>query len=459
MFDLVLKNCRAVTPDGVREADVCVSGGKIAEIRPCGSAEAETVVDIGGMYLFPGVVDAHVHFNDPGLPEREDMRSGTYAAAAGGTTTVIDMPLSGDPTVISPGALEQKKRAAAEKAVVDYALWGGLVDGNAGAMEAMCRGGAVAFKAFTCFAGDDFPYVEREPLRRGMEEAARLGALVGVHCEDEEITSKLEAEARAEGRTGVADFLAAHPPVSEEKAVDMVLEEAERTGASVHICHATLPGVVRKVSEAKRRGVKATVETCPQYLLFTCKDLERLRGVLKCTPPVRTRDDAEELWKLLEAGEIDLVCSDHSPSTVAQKNPASGSIWDAWGGVNGVQTLLPLMFHQAVVKRGMPPEKLAKLTAENPAKIFGLWPHKGAIAAGADADFAVLDPEAVWEVTPEILFYKNKHTPYMGMTIQGKVLKTFVRGVCVYDRGAVTPAHGTLLTRAGAAEKICEGAD
>ena len=174
---------------------------------------------------------------------------------------------------------------------------------------------------------------------------------------------------------------------------------------------------------------------------------------------MRTRDDAEELWKLLEAGEIDLVCSDHSPSTVAQKNPASGSIWDAWGGVNGVQTLLPLMFHQAVVKRGMPPEKLAKLTAENPAKIFGLWPRKGAIAAGADADFAVLDPEAVWEVTPEILFYKNKHTPYMGMTIQGKVLKTFVRGVCVYDCGAVTPAHGTLLTRAGAAEKICEGAD
>ena len=326
-------------------------------------------------------------------------------------------------------------------------------------MEAMCRGGAIAFKAFTCFAGDDFPYVGREPLRRGMEEAARLGTLVGVHCEDEEITSKLEAEARAEGRTGVADFLAAHPPVSEEKAVDMVLEEAERTGASVHICHATLPGVVRKVSEAKRRGVKATVETCPQYLLFTGEDLERLRGVLKCTPPVRTRDDAEELWKLLEAGEIDLVCSDHSPSTVAQKNPASGSIWDAWGGVNGVQTLLPLMFHQAVVKRGMQPEKLAKLTAENPAKIFGLWPRKGAIAAGADADFAVLDPEAVWEVTPEILFYKNKHTPYMGMTIQGKVLKTFVRGVCVYDRGAVTPAHGTLLTRAGAAEKICEGAD
>lgn len=448
MFDLILKNCRAVAPDGVVDADVCVESGKIAGICQCGcTAAAKMVVDVGGKYLFPGVVDAHVHFNDPGLPEREDMRSGTSAAAAGGTTTVIDMPLSGNPTIISRDALEQKKYAAAEKAVVDYALWGGLVDGNVPAMADMCRGGAVAFKAFTCFAGDDFPYVGRESLRLGMEEAARLGTLVGVHCEDEETVSILEDKARSEGKNGVADFLAAHPPVSEEKAVDMVLEEAERTGASVHICHATLPSVVRKVSDAKKRGVRATVETCPQYLIFTGEDLERLRGVLKCTPPVRMRRDAEELWRLLEEGEIDIVCSDHSPSTVVQKSPASGSIWNAWGGVNGAQTLLPLMFHQAVVKRGMQPESLAKLTAENPAKIFGLWPRKGAVALGADADFAVLDPDAIWEVTPERLLYKNKHTPYMGMKIQGEVVMTFVRGVCVHDRGTIMAAHGELQTR------------
>lgn len=417
-------------------------------IYPCGcAAVAKAAVDIGGKYLFPGIVDAHVHFNDPGLPEREDMKSGTSAAAAGGTTTVIDMPLSGNPTIISRGALEQKKRAAAEKAVVDYALWGGLVDGNVSAMADMCQGGAVAFKAFTCFAGDDFPYVGREPLRLGMEEAVRLGTLVGVHCEDDEIISKLENKARLEGKNCVEDFLAAHPPISEEKAVDMVLEEAERTGASIHICHATLPSVVRKVSEAKKRGVKATVETCPQYLIFTSEDLERLRGILKCTPPVRTRLDAEGLWKLLEEGEIDIVCSDHSPSTVAQKSPASGSIWDAWGGVNGVQTLLPLMFHQAVVKRGIQPEVLAKLTAENPAKIFGLWPRKGAVVLGADADFAVLDPNMIWKVTPERLLYKNKHTPYMGMKIQGEVVMTFVRGVCVHDRGKIIAAHGELQTR------------
>ncbi|MDR1978444.1 MAG: allantoinase AllB [Synergistaceae bacterium] len=464
-FDLVIRGGRVVAPGGVLEADVGISGGVIsaiwspdhdrdaaaASVAGSMNANAGADVDARGKYVLPGVVDAHVHFNDPGFPDREDMASGTAAAAAGGVTTVIDMPLSGQPAVVSLEALELKKKAAAARAKVDYALWGGLVNDNVDEMEAMSRAGAVAFKAFTCFAGDDFPYATPDVLLRGMKEARRLGLLLGVHCEDQALTSRGEAEAAEKGT--IRSFLHAHSPLTERLATQAVLEMAKETGARVHICHATLPEVVDAVRRSRLEGVNATVETCPHYLLFSEEDLERIGPVLKCAPPVRSRKAVEAMWERVFDGSVDLIASDHSPSTLSQKNLAgSGGFLKAWGGVQGVQTLLPALFTEGVKKRGLPLKRLTRLISAEPARLFGLYPRKGALQVGSDADLTIFDPETQWTVKPEDLFYKNPHTPYMGMRLQGRVEMTCSRGRIVYyvhdaktcDAGAAVPRKGSI---------------
>ena len=446
VFSLLITGGRLVTPSGVIEADVAVHHGKIAAIGSAGSLKgAEEVVCAAGKYVLPAVVDAHVHFNDPGLPEREDITTGTSAAAAGGVGTVIDMPLSGAPAVTSPETLELKKKAAAVRAVVDYALWGGLVGDNVAQLEEMSRRGAAAFKAFTCFAGSDFPYATPDVLYRGMAEAKRLGLLIGVHCEDEALTSALEKRARSEGRQSVRDFLDAHSPLTELLAVDMVLDMARATGARVHICHATIPEAVDRVRAA--RGASVTVETCPHYLTFSEEDLERLQGILKCTPPVRSKEAVEGLWKRVFDGSVDMISSDHSPSTLGQKGPASGNFWDAWGGAQGVQTMLPALYTEGVIKRGLPIERLVQLISTNPARIFGLYPRKGALRIGSDGDLTIFDPQAEWTLSPEMLFYKNKHSPYLEMTFRGRVDATYVRGRAVFRDGRVLalPGSGSML--------------
>jgi allantoinase len=451
MFDLVIRNGRLVTPAGIVEADVGVKEGSVAAISafsPAGEAEetlnaiGANVIDAKGSYVLPGLVDAHVHFNDPGFPQREDMASGTAAAAAGGVTTVIDMPLSGQPAVVSLEALKLKKEAGKLRAKVDYGLWGGLVDDNVGEMEAMFRAGAIAFKAFTCFAGDDFPWAGPEILWKGMKEAARLGLLVGVHCEDQALTALGEREARKKGTARA--FLDAHSPLTEILAVNTVLEMARATGARVHICHATLPEVVDAVARARAEGVKATVETCPHYLLFSEEDLEKLGPVLKCTPPVRSRQAVEGMWKRVFGGSIDLIASDHSPSTLSQKKPADGNFMSAWGGVQGVQTLLSALFTEGVQRRGLPIEKWVRLLSRNPAQLFGLYPRKGALRVGSDADLTIFNPKTQWTLRAEDLFYKNPHSPYLGMAFRGKVETTISRGKIAYMDGTVRDTSGTL---------------
>jgi allantoinase len=449
-FDMVVRNGRLVTPAGIVEVDVGVKGESIAAVSAfplVGGAEetpGTNVIDAKGCYVLPGVVDAHVHFNDPGFPEREDMASGTAAAAAGGVTTVIDMPLSGQPAVVSAEALELKKDAGKLRAKVDYALWGGLVDDNMREMEAMSRAGAVAFKAFTCFAGDDFPYAAPEVLYKGMKKAAELGLLIGVHCEDQALTAWGETEARKKGTA--RSFLDAHSPLTEILAVNAVLETARATGARVHICHATLPEVVDAVTRARAEGINATVETCPHYLLFSEDDLENLGPVLKCTPPVRSREAVEGMWKRVFDGSVDLIASDHSPSTLAQKNPADGNFMKAWGGVQGVQTLLSVLFSEGVEKRGLSLEKLTRLVSATPARLFGLSPRKGVLQIGSDADLTIFNPKTRWTPSAGDLFCKNPHTPYLGIPLQGKVETTILRGKIAYADGKICGTRGLGLT-------------
>jgi allantoinase len=446
---VIIKNGLLVTSHGQVKADLGVTDGIITSIAdriPDGGAggirKIRKIIDAGGKYVLPGVVDAHVHFNDPGFPDREDMGTGTAAAAAGGVTTVIDMPLSGAPAVVSVESLELKKQAAAARAGVDYALWGGLVNDNVAHMEAMHRAGAIAFKAFTCFAGDDFPYATPDVLYRGMKEAARLGALVGLHCEDESLTSA--GEARGVDKGTARAFLDAHFPLTERLAAQAALETAKETGARVHICHASLPEVVDAARKARSEGAKVTVETCPHYLLFTEDDLEKLGPVLKCTPPVRSRPALEGMWERVLDGSVDLIASDHSPSTVEQKNPADGNFFRAWGGVQGVQVMLSALFSEGVTKRGLPLEKLVSLTSSAPARLFGLYPRKGVLRVGSDADLVIFDPRAEWTLRPEDLLHKNRHTPYMGMKFTGRVDMTISRGRVVYG-GKAEKFRGTLL--------------
>ena len=449
MYDLIIKNGLVVLPDEARKLDVAIRDGRFAAIGSDLEPGNAQVIDASGQYVLPGVVDAHAHFNDPGLPHREDFLSGTSAAAAGGTTTVFDMPLSGNPTVTSVETLELKKRAAREKAVVDYALWSGLVDDNVDEMDAIARAGAIAFKAFTCFAGDDFPYATNQILYRGMLRAVGMNTPVGVHCEDQNLVSYLEGCARANGDTSIRAFLDAHAPITELLSTQTVLELAKETGAPVHICHASLPEVVEAVRSAREWGACITVETCPHYLLFTEEDLERQKGFLKCTPPVRTKPDQEGLWEMVLSGEIDMIASDHSPSSIAEKTPEDGNFWTAWGGTNGVQTMLAALHSEGVLKRELPLEAMMRLLSTNPAMIFGIYPRKGAIRVGSDADFVLFDPAQVWKVVPELLHYKNKHTPYMGMEFTGKVKSTYVRGERVFHQGDITarPGFGRMITR------------
>ena len=451
MRDLIVKNGLVVFHDEVRKLDLAIRGGKFALFGLDLETEEGRSVDADGKYVFPGVVDAHVHFNDPGLPEREDMLTGTSAAAAGGVTTVFDMPLSGNPTVTSVETLECKKNSVREKAVVDYALWAGLVTDNTSRMREIDAAGAIAFKAFTCDAGDDFPYATTATLYKGMLESLRTnaggGSLIGVHCEDQNLITAFEAE-RA-GDASIRAFLDCHAPITEIAATGMVLRLAEETGARVHICHASLPRVVEMVDRARGRGVRAMVETSPHYLLFSEDDFEDQNAFLKCTPPVRTKKDREDLWSKVTDGRIDMIASDHSPSTIAQKQPASGNFHDAWGGINGVQTMLSVLYSEGVLRRKLDVAVLCRLLCENPARIFGIYPRKGAIRIGSDADFVVFDPAKQWTVSPESLFYKNKQTPYMNMTLRGRVESTYVRGEKVYDDGEITgqPGYGKLIAR------------
>lgn len=449
MYDLIVKNGLVVLASETANLHVAVKDGKFAAIGCDLQSEGAKVIDAAGRYVLPGVVDIHAHFNDPGLPHREDFLTGTSAAAAGGTTTVFDMPLSGNPTVTSVETLELKKRAAAEKAVVDYALWSGLVNDNTDELPEIARAGAVGFKAFTCFAGDDFPYATNYILYKGMMQAFAEDAIVGVHCEDENLVASFEAAARERDDRSIRAFLDCHAPITEVVATRTVLELAKETGARVHICHASLPEVVEAVCEARKSGARVTVETCPHYLVFTEEDLEKQQGFLKCTPPVRTEMDREMLWGLLLDGEIDAVGSDHSPSTVAEKTPEDGDFWQAWGGTNGVQTLLAVMHSEGVLKRGLPLEAMMRMLATNPAMIFGIHPRKGEIRIGGDADFSVFDPAETWTVSPESLLYKNKHTPYMGMKLTGRVKQTYLRGSLVFADGNVVgePGAGRLITR------------
>lgn len=451
--DLYVRNGRVVTSSESFSGGVLVAEGRILEVvRGNPDIAVTEILDAGGQLILPGLVDPHVHFSEPGRGRWEGFATGSRAAAAGGITTFIEMPLNASPPTINAEALALK-RAAARQSIVDYGLWGGLVTDNRADLSDLHAGGVSAFKAFMCTGSFDFPRADDIVLEAGMGQVAKMGSLVAVHAEDEEMTQRLTADLRAAGRRDRRAWGEARPVIAELSAIRSAIAMAERTGVRLHIVHVSSAAGVDLVSSAKRRGVAVTAETCPHYLVFSEDDLERLGPVAKCAPPLRAPAEVDALWGRVLDGAIDIIASDHSPCLWEEKLAGDADIFEAWGGISGLQSTLPAMLVEGVQKRGLPLTDLVRMTSTNPARIFGLGGRKGDLAPGHDADIVLVDTKRQTTLGPEDLFYRNRHSAYVGSTMHGMVTRTILRGLTIFAEGQImVEAPGGLFLAGSGAE-------
>ena len=433
-----------VAPGGCALGDVGVVDGHIAAVGPDLEGSSRETIDASGLHVFPGVVDAHVHCNDPGRSDSEGFGPGTSALAAGGTTTFVDMPLNASPPTVDGPSFDLKVAAATGAAFVDFALWGGLVPGDVDRLDELADRGVVGFKAFMCDTGmDDFPAADDDTLQTGMARAARLGLPVAVHAESAELTTRLVAEAVREGRTSMRDYLASRPVVAELEAIARAIAIAGETGCSLHVVHVSTGSGVRLIETAREAGVDVTCETCPHYLALDEEDALRLGMVAKCSPPLRSRADVENLWGTLLEGLVDLVASDHSPSRPELK--LGDDAFVAWGGIAGCQTLLRVLLTVGP-RCGLSLEAIAALCAETPARRFGLA-GKGSLEPGADADLVLVDSAHDSVVRTEELLSLHRLSPFVGRQLRGKIERTILRGSTICLGGVMVASPGGRFAR------------
>ena len=450
MYDVVIRNGRLVTPDRIYETDIAIRDGKFAAFFSPGTpAQAREEVDAGGHLLFPGIIDCHAHMNEPGFEYREDFETGTRAAVSGGTTTLIDMPLNNEPSLRTKEIFDLKLSKVSRHSYVDFALWGGIVgdyDDQPGSVKANLQDleglqacGVAAFKGFTCPNGDLFPTVNMGHVRKALEILKPYNALCGFHCE--EYGQILERGREARAKTGrsrqekIADFLEAHDVWTEYLATKNVIDLSRATGGRVHICHVTHPLVAQLVKDAIHDGLPVTGETCPHYLAFTSDFVMEKGAPAKCTPPLRSREDRDKLWDYVLDGTLSCVGSDHSPSADHEKDNEKLDIYEAWGGLNGVQFFLPMMFDLVVHQKKLSPTLISRVMDYNPAKLFGLYGKKGAFELGFDADVVIVDPEKPWKCEQEKLFTKGHVSCFDGLTGKGAPVCTMIRGRVVARDG------------------------
>ncbi|MFE2968327.1 allantoinase AllB [Streptomyces sp. NPDC059340] len=438
----MLRSTRVITPEGTRAATVAVAAGRItavlaydAEVPPGARLE-----DFGDDVLLPGLVDTHVHVNDPGRTEWEGFWTATRAAAAGGITTLVDMPLNSLPPTTTVEHLRTKRDVARSKAHIDVGFWGGALPDNVKHLRPLHDAGVFGFKAFLSPSGvDEFPELDQEQLARSLAEIAAFDGLLIVHAED---PHHLAAAPQKGGRK-YADFLASRPRDAEDTAIGNLIAQAERLHARVHVLHLSSSDALPLIAEAKRAGVRITVETCPHYLTLTAEEVPDGASEFKCCPPIREAANQDLLWQALADGTIDCVVTDHSPSTADLKTDDFAT---AWGGISGLQLSLSAVWTEAR-KRGHSLDDVVRWMSTRTARLVGLDSRKGAIAVGLDADFAVLAPDETFTVDPAALQHRNRVTAYAGRTLSGVVKSTWLRGERIVADGEFGAPGGELLTR------------
>lgn len=422
-MQLAIRSRRVVTPEGVRAASVHIVDGRIERVGAWDDTPPDVKhVDAGDMVVMPGLVDTHVHVNEPGRTEWEGFETATRAATAAGVTTILDMPLNCIPATTTVAALEAKREAARGKTVVNVEYIGGVVPGNSGELEALHGAGVRAFKCFLSPSGvDEFPAVSESDLREAFPILARLGVPLMVHAED---PSRLAGDGRSS--RVYADYLASRPVTAEESAIALLVRLLEWCPTRVHVVHLSSARSLAIIAAARDRGLPITVETCPHYLTFAAEEIPDGATEYKCAPPIRAAAERDALWSALVGGEIDLVASDHSPCPPAMKE-TGGDFFAAWGGIASLQLSLSAVWTGARV-RGVKPERIAEWMSSAPAKLAGLEESKGSLARGFDADIVVWDPDESFVVEAAKLHHRHKVTPYLGRTLFGTVHSTFVGG-------------------------------
>jgi allantoinase len=433
--DLIIRGRRVVLPDTVGPRSIYIRGERISEIRGYDDVapECELIEAGDDSVVMPGLVDTHVHVNSPGRTEWEGFRSATLAAAAGGVTTLIDMPLNSIPPTTTLAGFNTKLEHAQNECFVDVGFWGGVVPGNTDQLAPMLEAGVVGFKCFLVPSGvDEFEHVTDEQLREAMPELARLDALLIVHAE---LPGPIKANGRSSSDYEI--FLDSRPRAAENEAIELMIRLSREFDTRVHIVHLSSAEAIPMLREAQAAGVKITAETCPHYLHFAAEKIAAGATEFKCCPPIREEENRERLWKGLVDGTIDFIVSDHSPCPGEMKLRESGDFMKAWGGIASLQLRLPVIWTEAR-RRGSSLLDVTKWLCANPARQVSLELQKGVIAAGADADLVIWNPDQQFPVTADTLHHRHKITPYAGETLSGVVQQTFLRGKKIYDDGHFT---------------------
>jgi allantoinase len=403
-------------------------------------------LDVSGRYVLPGIIDAHVHFNEPGRTEWEGIATGSAAFAAGGGTAFFDMPLNSEPPVLDAAHLREKRSLAEQKSCVDFGLWGGLTPLNLDKLASLRDAGAIGLKAFMSSSGiESFPRVMPAALREGMKRAAKLGLLVAVHAEDETLAAKFTATQKARGKTDARAWLASRPVKVELEAIRVALELAGETGCALHVVHVSSPEGVALIDEARMQRVDVTAETCPHYLLLNDRDVARIGAAAKCAPPIRDEKRRQSLWQELRAGRIHTIGSDHSPAPAEMKS--SADFFENWGGIAGVQHGFQLLFSECAATAARDLPRLAAVLADNVARRFRIDDRKGSLAEGRDADFCIVEFGDARTILADDLWTRHRISPYFGRKSQARITDTYVRGNAVYAAGRLVnlPQPGRFL--------------
>ena len=443
--NLVIRGKQVVVSQGIAPAAIHIVGQTIAAVTDYETVPSgcELVQADDEAIVMPGMVDSHVHVNEPGRTEWEGFATATRAAAAGGTTTIIDMPLNSIPPTTTLAGLETKIDAARNQCFVDVGFWGGVIPGNVNELELLFAAGVVGFKCFLVHSGvDEFPNVTEADLRNAMPVLTRLDAVLIVHAE---VPGPIESQETHAPATDYETFLHSRPRAAENEAVDMMIRLSREFGTLVHIVHHSSADALPALRAAKQAGVRITAETCPHYLAIAAEDVADGATEFKCCPPIRERENREQLWRALEDKTIDMIVSDHSPCPPQMKLRETGDFISAWGGISSLQLRLPIVWTEAR-RRGFTPVELSRWMCAMPAAIVGLENRKGSIAVGHDADIVIWNPEKSFKVEGSKLQHRHKLTPYEGRELTGVVENTFLRGRQIYVADGITDQpHGDLI--------------